>query len=346
MSAVDEPVTLARRSRPRRSSVAPPLAAMSEETSTIRCPGSRKSRTRTPRSRAISPATIRRLSSCYADLNAGNLPAVSWLIPDQPVSEHPPADITEDMQYVTAIVNGVMQNPVWQSTVIFLAWDDWGGFLDHVVPPVSDFANSARVGYGIRVPGTIISPWAKAGTIDHQIVSFDAYLKFIEDLFLGSQRIGGFGGVRPDPRPVVRESLTSVTEPTGTGFTGQPAPVGDLLNDFNFSQTPLKPLILHTNIPNEFTGTLNTSRSTFTFPLTWLPVTSEPVAGYTVYRTTTSGSNYKPVPGCSAAFGQPFTGTSCTDTNTTPGVTYYYVATSTDPKGVESARTGEVDITP
>jgi phospholipase C len=58
------------------------------------------------------------------------------------------------MQYVTAIVNTVLQNPVWRNTVIFLAWDDWGGFLDHVVPPVS---NGARVGYGLRVPGIIIS---------------------------------------------------------------------------------------------------------------------------------------------------------------------------------------------
>ena len=282
----------------------------------------------------------------YADLNAGALPAVSWIIPNQDWSEHPTGDVTEGMQYVTALINTVMQNPVWQNTVIFLAWDDWGGFFDHVVPPVAALTNQARVGYGIRVPGIIISPWVKAGTIDHQVLSFDAYLKFIEDLFLNSQRIGGFGGVRPDSRTVVRESLTSITQPTGSGFTGQPVPVGDLLNDFNFSQAPLGPLLLPTNIPNTFEGTFNASTLTFTFPLTWLPVTTGPVAGYTVYRTTTSGSNYQPVPGCSAAFGQPFTGTSCTDNNVTPGVTYYYVVTSTAPNGVESARSGEQDITP
>jgi phospholipase C len=286
------------------------------------------------------------LEQFYADLSGGNLPAVSWIVPTKTVSEHPPSDITEGMQYVTALVNALMQNPVWQNTVIFLAWDDWGGFFDHVVPPVSDLANSARVGYGIRVPGIIISPWVKGGTIDHQIFSFDAYLKLIEDLFLNGERIGGAAGLRPDPRPVVRESLTSVTHPTGSGFTGNSVPVGNLLNDFNFSQTPLQPLILQTNIPNEFNGMLNKSTGKLTFPLTWLPVVSEPVAGYTVYRTTTSGTNYKPVPGCSAAFGQPFTGTSCTDTSVTPGVTYYYVATSTKQNGVESHRTGEVEITP
>jgi phospholipase C len=283
------------------------------------------------------------LREFYADLAAGALPAVSWIVPTAAVSEHPPADVTEGMQYVTALVNAVMQDPVWQNTVIFLAWDDWGGFLDHVLPPVSDLW--PRVGYGIRVPGIIVSPWAKAGTIDHQIVSFDAYLKFIEDIFLKSQRIGGRAGLRPDSRPVVRESLTSITQPTGTGFTGHPVAVGNLLNDFDFSQTPLKKVVLPTNIPNGFKGTLNTTSAAFTFPLNWAPPANTSVAGYTVYRTTTSGKNYKPVPGCSAAFGQPFTGTSCTDTDVTPGVTYYYVVTSTDPNGVESRRSGEVDIT-
>ncbi len=75
-------------------------------------------------------------------------------------------------------------------------------------------------------------------------------------------------------------------------------------------------------------------------------MTTGPVAGYTIYRTAASGSKYQPVPGCSAAYGRPFTGTSCTDTTAQPGVTYHYVATSTDPNGVESPRTGEIDITP
>ena len=281
----------------------------------------------------------------YADLSAGNLPAVSWIVATAGASEHPPSLCTDGMEYVTAVINAVMQSSVWSSTVVFLAWDDWGGFLDHVVPPVSDLSKGARVGYGIRVPGIIISPWVKAGTIDHQIVSFDAYLKFVEDIFLSGQRIGGAAGLRPDSRPVVRESLTSITQPSGGGFTGQPTPIGDLLNDFNFSQKPLQPLVLTTAIPTDFKGKM-TPTYAFTFPLTWDPVTTGPVAGYTIYRTGASGSNYQPVPGCSAAYGRPFTGTSCTDTTAQPGVTYHYVATSTDPNGVESPRTGEIDITP
>ena len=62
-----------------------------------------------------------------------------------------------------SIINAAMQGPDWDSTAIFLTWDDWGGFYDHVEPPRVDVN-----GYGIRVPGLMISPWAKAGTIDHQ----------------------------------------------------------------------------------------------------------------------------------------------------------------------------------
>ena len=67
----------------------------------------------------------------------------------------------------------------WLRTAIFLTWDDWGGFYDHVKPPVVD-----ENGWGLRVPSLIISPWAKQGFIDHQTLSFDAYLKLIEDRFL------------------------------------------------------------------------------------------------------------------------------------------------------------------
>jgi phospholipase C len=117
-----------------------------------------------------------------------------------------------------------MQGPDWDSTAIFLTWDDWGGFYDHVVPPRVD-----HNGYGIRVPGLLISPWARAGTIDHQTLSFDAYLKLIEDLFLGGQRLDPKTDGRPDSRPTVRED-----EPI----------LGDLLNEFDFTQGPLPPLVL------------------------------------------------------------------------------------------------------
>jgi phospholipase C len=167
---------------------------------------------------------VKDLADFIAAAKAGTLPAVSWIAPNGRFSEHPPALVSDGQNYVTNLINAVMQGPDWQSTAIFLAWDDWGGFYDHVVPPVVD-----QNGYGLRVPGIVISPYAKAGYIDHQTLSFDAYVKFIEDVFLGSQRLDPATDGRPDPRPTVRERV---------------ATLGDLANDFDFTQTPRPPLIL------------------------------------------------------------------------------------------------------
>ena len=67
---------------------------------------------------------------------------------------------------MTGLINSIMQSPEWNSTAIFLVWDDWGGFYDNVVPPTS-----RRQGYGMRVPALVISPYAKPGYIDHQVLS-------------------------------------------------------------------------------------------------------------------------------------------------------------------------------
>jgi phospholipase C len=159
-----------------------------------------------------------------AAAKAGTLPSVSWLTPDQTHSEHPPAKISDGQAYVTDLINTVMQGPEWASTAIFLGWDDWGGFYDHVNPPKVD-----QNGYGLRVPGLVISAYAKQGYIDHQTLSFDAYAKFIEDDFLGGARIDPATDGRPDPRPDVRENVPQL---------------GDLTADFDFSQSPRSPVIL------------------------------------------------------------------------------------------------------
>ncbi len=153
----------------------------------------------------------------FRDAANGTLPAVSWIAPNSHVSEHPPNLVSDGQAWVTSLINAAMQGPEWGSTAIFLAWDDWGGFYDHEPPP-----NVDGLGYGFRVPALVISPWAKQGYIDHQILSFDAYLKFIEDDFINSQRLDPATDGRPDPRPSVRED----------------APIlGDLVNDFDFSPT-------------------------------------------------------------------------------------------------------------
>ncbi|HEV2451748.1 MAG TPA: alkaline phosphatase family protein [Streptosporangiaceae bacterium] len=174
---------------------------------------------------------IQDLSHYYAAARAGRLPAVSWVTPSGGNSEHPPASVHQGQAYVTSVINAAMKSPDWKSTAIFLAWDDWGGFYDHVTPPGVD-----RNGYGLRVPALVISPYARRGFIDHQTLSSDAYLKFIEDDFLGGARLNPRTDGRPDPRPDVREN-----EPI----------LGNLISDFNFSQRPREPVLLPTNPPTD-----------------------------------------------------------------------------------------------
>jgi phospholipase C len=170
------------------------------------------------------PLSQEPLSDFYAAAAAGSLPNVSWVTPDWADSNHPGAPIAQGQAWVTKLVNAVMRGPDWKSTAIFLAWDDWGGFYDHVAPPVVD-----RNGYGLRVPGLVISPYARRGFVDHQTLSFDAYLKFIEDDFLGGRRIDPQTDGRPDPRPDVRENAQIL---------------GDLTRDFDFRQQPRRPILL------------------------------------------------------------------------------------------------------
>jgi phospholipase C len=167
---------------------------------------------------------ITSLGNFFTAAKNGALPAVSWIEPNNRVSEHPPSLISAGQAYVTTLVNAIMRSPDWNSTAIFLAWDDWGGFYDHVRPPHVD-----QNGYGLRVPALVISPYARHGYIDHQTLSLDAYVKFIEDDFLGGQSIDPRTDGRPDPRPDVRERLPIL---------------GNLVDDFDFNQTPRPPIIL------------------------------------------------------------------------------------------------------
>jgi phospholipase C/LysM repeat protein len=172
-------------------------------------------------------------SNFYEAAKDGTLPAVSWVVPNNEDSEHPPAPASTGQAHVTSLINSIMRGPNWDSTAIFLTWDDWGGFYDHVAPRKVD-----ENGYGLRVPGLVISPYAKQGYIDHQTLSFDAYLKFIEDIFLKGQRIDPQTDGCPDPRPDVRENAPQL---------------GDLLEDFDFSQPPRPPVVLAT-YPSASTG--------------------------------------------------------------------------------------------
>ena len=146
----------------------------------------------------------------YDDAQNGTLPQVSWVIPSGAVSEHPPAGIREGMAYVTGLVNSVMQGPEWNTSAIFISWDDWGGFYDHVAPPQID-----EYGLGIRVPGLVISPYAKQGYIDHATYSFESWLRIVEERF----------GVTP--------------------MTSRDTTASDMIDAFNFDQDPRPPVILN-----------------------------------------------------------------------------------------------------
>jgi phospholipase C len=176
-------------------------------------------------------SNVQSLTNYFTAAKSGNLPSVSWITPSNADSEHPPASIHQGQAYVTAIINAAMKSPDWNSTAIFLSWDDWGGFYDNVVPPRVD-----QYGYGLRVPTIIISPYAKKGFIDHGTLSTDAFLKFIEDDFLSGARLNPKTDGRPDPRPDVREN--------------QPI-LGNLVSAFDFSQAPRQPLLLPTNPPTD-----------------------------------------------------------------------------------------------
>jgi phospholipase C len=177
---------------------------------------------------AQPPGTgVQNLTNFMSQAAAGNLPQLSWIVPDPKDSEHPPALISTGQAYVTKIINAVMNSSDWDSTAIFLSWDDWGGFYDNV-NPLGVAPDSW--GYGIRVPDIVISPYAKQGYIDNQTLSTDAWLKFIENDFMNGQRLNPATDGRPDSRPDVREDYSAL---------------GDMAQDFNFNQSPRPPVVLN-----------------------------------------------------------------------------------------------------
>jgi phospholipase C len=119
------------------------------------------------------------------DVKNGHLPALSWVIPDQPHSDHPNGQGSPDEgpSWVASVVNAVGKSSYWNSTAIVILWDDWGGFYDHEPPPFLDQAG----GLGLRVPMIVVSPYVAAGTISHTQYEFGSVLKFVESTFnLGS----------------------------------------------------------------------------------------------------------------------------------------------------------------
>ena len=110
------------------------------------------------------------------DIRANRLPPVTWITPRFQLSDHPEFNFCYGENWSTQVIDAIMRSPMWKDTAIFLSWDDWGGFYDHVKPPRMD-----RFGYGFRVPFLVISPYALQGVVDHHFGDFSSVLKFIED---------------------------------------------------------------------------------------------------------------------------------------------------------------------
>ncbi len=121
----------------------------------------------------------------FSDITNHTLPAVSWIIPEQPNSDHPGGEHDGGPSWVASIVNAVGQSSYWPTTTIVVVWDDWGGFYDHVKPPFFDEWG----GLGFRVPMLVVSPYAREavsgqpGYISHTHYEFGSILKFIEDVW-------------------------------------------------------------------------------------------------------------------------------------------------------------------
>ena len=159
-------------------------------------------------------------ASFFRDAANGTLPNVAWLNSEflrdgDNKSGHPPGSLCQAENYAVQVVNAVMSGPQWNATALFLAWDDWGGFYDHVEPPtVETLPDGSPLRYGFRVPCIVVSPYARSGYVSHQTHSFVSLLRFIETVFQ--------------------------LEP----LTDRDAQASDLLDCFDFAQAPRAPLPL------------------------------------------------------------------------------------------------------
>ncbi|MCI4361125.1 MAG: phosphoesterase, partial [Thermoplasmata archaeon] len=110
-----------------------------------------------------------------SDLSDGSLPSLSWVIPTAPSSEHPGYNITGGETWLAQLVNAVENSPDWGTTAIFVTWDDYGGWYDHVAPSRVD-----RDLLSFRAPIIVISPYAKENYISHTELDFFSLLHFEE----------------------------------------------------------------------------------------------------------------------------------------------------------------------
>ncbi|HEV3153805.1 MAG TPA: alkaline phosphatase family protein [Candidatus Baltobacteraceae bacterium] len=149
----------------------------------------------------------------FADVTAGSLPAVSWVIPSSWESDHAGVSGKYGPAFVAKVVNAIGLSPYWSNTAIFITWDDWGGWYDHVPPPQYNYYE-----LGMRVPLIAVSPYALPGYVSHTQHEFGSILNFVEETF----------------------NIPCAQPPPNCGALGYTDMRADDLGDmFNFSQTPI-----------------------------------------------------------------------------------------------------------
>jgi phospholipase C len=123
-------------------------------------------------------ADLKLTGAFLTDLHNGSMPSVSYITSNDGENEHPPSDLAAGQAWTRSIISAIQASQYWSSTVIFLTWDDYGGWYDHVAPPQVD-----KYGLGFRVPLLMISPFAKQGNIDHTLSDHTSLMKFVERVF-------------------------------------------------------------------------------------------------------------------------------------------------------------------
>src|SRR5580700_6003648 len=160
-------------------------------------------------------------SGFIADLAAGTLPAVSWIVTEATVSEHPPAPPDMGQLLAARVVEQLMASSAWESTALFLTYDEGGGFFEHVPPDVLEFVPGGlpdagmAVGPAFRVPLIAVSPWVQPGTVYKSTTDHTSVLQFIERTFSTSANPLSLSTIDPARREL--DDLTGIFD-----FTQQP----------------------------------------------------------------------------------------------------------------------------
>jgi phospholipase C len=166
-----------------------------------------------------------------SDALNGNLASVNWVVTPDQTSEHPPDSVCAGENDSVAKINAIMQGPQWGSTAIFVFWDDFGGFYDHVPPP-----QIYTYGLGPRVPLVIISPYAKPAYVSSTVYSAVSLLSFAENVFglppliasdtLANNGADSFDFTQNPVPPLILQQRTCPVIPvncaTGTAQVGTP----------------------------------------------------------------------------------------------------------------------------